>query len=114
MSLYTVLDYLVVAAVVGLLTWRGLFGRPGQFLTWPMFSRMAAYRVEMRDATTGKTVNPWEYMLHIDYLGGPQALQSFLDYLRDAHGIEVEGQGVVDGPGGIRSVAIEASRVVVQ
>lgn len=107
----TILEYLVLAASAYYLVRQGFFRPPGRFLTWPMFSRMAAYRVNMVDVATGEPIVPWKYMLHIDYLGGPRALQDFVDYLKEIHGIVVDGDGIVAVPFEYRIAVIRASRV---
>lgn len=92
---------------------QGFFRDPGVFLSWPMFAHIACYRAELRCAETGTRVVPWDYMIHLDYLGLPVHLEEFLDFLEDQHGITVSGMGILATNRGYREFTVEESNVAV-
>lgn len=92
---------------------QGFLEKPGVFLSWPMFNRTSYYRVDLRCDSTGRPINPWSYMIHIDYGGGIRELQEFLDYLGEVHGITASGAGVLADADGYTDIRVRSGRVVV-
>jgi hypothetical protein len=91
---------------------QGFFASPGAFLSWPMFTHVSFFRVDLTSDETGEPINPWQYMLHMDYgAGGLPALREFLTYLSEVHGVKASGDGVIADGKGYRRVEVRGSIV---
>ncbi len=103
---------LLITAVLAVWAVRqGFFRAPGVFLSWPMFAHTAAYRAELHCDATQERIVPWDYMIHLDYLGLPQHLAEFLDYLQERHSTTVSGEGVFATRNGYSEFTVRGSRV---
>lgn len=85
---------------------------PSTFLSWPMFSNFDSVRMDLREKSTGASVNMWSFFRHMDYALQENEIDQFLGFLQEEHDIRVDGMGVCIRPGrGQLHFVIQDSRV---
>lgn len=111
MNASTAIQYAVTAAFVARGAYVGFRRPPGAILSWPMFSELHLYRVDVTSDRTGEPVNLWAYRPHLDVAGGLYQLALLLRFLSSVHGEPLSGTGVYVTEHGEADVVIQAGRI---
>lgn len=109
---YTVFKQIATLMMVIFAIRQGFLHRnEGVVLSWPMFSRFSCFRMDLKSEESGLEINPWKYMIHIDFAGHRLELDELLAYLREQHSIIATGSGIIVDAKGYHEIHVRGGHV---
>jgi hypothetical protein len=99
------------ATYAALLVWTGFRRREG-FASWHMFAGVSRSHWNVVDADSGAPFNPWDYLPHSQLIMNDVQLQLFLMFLRQVHGLKLNGLVELRDGFSVRQVAVWDTHVV--